>query len=304
MLSGLAAEGTLEIGVVQLPPLVIAGQPARAHTQGLEIVARAYYVTARREDVQPKRAMLLRTAPGRPDWVCWDITPEQEGRDPSDAVLLDHPGGLQAGGSRLWIPLAESRRGGRSVIRAYDLAELEPGQPARAAFEFGVDDHVGAVAICEAHGRLFGASWDTASVYCWDFEGRQRAVWSGAELAGLGLGIAPGPTGRPGLAVQDWKFVGDRLFASGLLRSSTADSRPVESWLLALPCGFRTAGEVRRVRLPERDRTNLAREGMAIADGVVHFLPEDLGATNRLFRVSLVGLDVRARTVFIPPVQR
>lgn len=277
--------------IVPLPPLQIAGQPARAHTQGIEIVAGAFYVTARREDVQPKRAVLLRTVPGEGDWSCWDITPATEGRGAGNTVLLDHPGGFQASAGRLWIPLAESRRGGRSLIRAYDLAELVPGKPARVAVEFPVDDHIGALAVSGQRGLLIGASWDTASVYHWDFEGKQRRVLSDTALGALGLGAASGPDGRPGVAVQDWKIVGDRLFASGLRRSTTPGSGALESWLLSLPCDLEPKGDLRRVRLPEPAGTNLAREGIAIVDGVAHFLPEDLGPTNRLFRVPLVRLD-------------
>jgi len=34
----------------------------------------------------------------------------------------------------------------------------------------------------------------------------------------------------------------------------------------------------------------LAREGMAISADKVYFLPEDLGASNRLFRISAADL--------------
>ncbi len=78
-------------GVIPLPPLVIDGQSARVHTQGLEIVDKYYYVTARREDVVPKRALLLRTEGTY--WQVWDITPKASG---GSASLLDHPGGMLA----------------------------------------------------------------------------------------------------------------------------------------------------------------------------------------------------------------
>ena len=45
------------------------------------------------------------------------------------------------------------------------------------------------------------------------------------------------------------------------------------------------------VILPLQQETELAHEGMAIADGIAHFLPEDLGATNRVFSVPLVELE-------------
>ncbi len=55
--------------IVPLPPLRIAGQASRAHTQGLELVASDYYVSARQEDGHPARALLLRTRPSR--WVTY-----------------------------------------------------------------------------------------------------------------------------------------------------------------------------------------------------------------------------------------
>lgn len=292
---GQALEAALplaRIEVTPLPPLAIAGQPARAHTQGLEIVAGAYYVTARREDVQPKRALLLRTAPGRSHWVVWDITPDTPAPAASSGEngLLDHPGGLQAGGGRLWIPVAESRRGGRTLIRAYAMNELDPDKPATPAFEFAVDDHIGALAVSTTPGLLVGASWDTERVYFWDLGGRHKRTLSGTALAAWDLGVAAGPEGHPGVAVQDWKIVGERLFGSGLRRAGNARATDSESWLLSIPPSFDTGANVGKALLPRPDGVGLAREGMAIADGMVHFLPEDLGATNRAFRIALNGL--------------
>ena len=115
----------LVIEEVRLPPLRIQGQPARAHTQGMEMDAGKFYVTARRDDVRPKRALLLRTNPSGADWEIWDITPlDARG----ELTTLDHPGGIQSDGTRLWIPLAESKRDGRSIIRAFPVSDLVVGQ--------------------------------------------------------------------------------------------------------------------------------------------------------------------------------
>src|SRR4030095_11882925 len=46
----------LRVETVQIPPLRIKGQAARAHTQGLEVLDGKYYVTARREGDRAKRA--------------------------------------------------------------------------------------------------------------------------------------------------------------------------------------------------------------------------------------------------------
>jgi len=53
----------LAVETVRLPSLRIDHQPAKAHTQGLKLVDGKYYVTARRDDVRPKRALLLRSDP-------------------------------------------------------------------------------------------------------------------------------------------------------------------------------------------------------------------------------------------------
>ena len=119
----------LAVDVVNLPPLRIEGRPARAHTQGLELAGGKYYVTARRDDVRPRRALLLRTDPAATGWDVWDITP----MDAQGAVTgLDHPGGMQSDGTRLWIPVAESKRNSRAMIRAFLLADLEARPTAQA----------------------------------------------------------------------------------------------------------------------------------------------------------------------------
>ena len=281
----------LAVDVISLPPLRIQGQPAKAHTQGLELVGGKFYVTARRDDVRPRRAFLFRTTAERTQWDAWDITPV----DAAHAVTgLDHPGGMQSDGTRLWIPLAESKRNGRSLIRAFPVEELVADKPLKPVLEFPVSDHIGAVAVSVERGILFGANWDTEKVYVWDLTGGLQRILDGDELKPRGLGVAAGVERREGVAVQDWKIVGDLLFASGLLRA--AGSAPVSS--VSRVCWFERFLEhdFQRgtVPLPRRDGTELAREAMAISAGIVYFLPEDLGPTNRLFRASLAELRERA----------
>ena len=283
----------LAVDVVSLPPLRIEGQPAKAHIQGLELAGGEYYMTARRDDVRPRRALLLRTDTAGTDWEVWDITP----MDTQDAVpVLDHPGGMQSDGTRLWIPLAESRRNGRSIIRAFLLADLEAGRRLKPVFEFPVSDHIGAVAVSTKHGLLFGANWDTERVYVWDLKGHLQRTLRGDELEARGLGVVAGLEGRAGVAVQDWKVVGDRLFASGLFRSP----KPATVSPASRVCWFEhfLEPDFQRwtVTLPRRDGIELGREAMAISGGSVYLLPEDLGASNRLFRVSLAELMKRGTT--------
>ena len=274
----------VNVDVVELPSLRIEGRLAQAHTQGLELVDGKYYVTARRDDVAPKQALLLRTGPTRTDWDVWDITPP---RPACAEATLDHPGGMQSDGRRLWIPLAESKRNGRSLIRAFSLADLKAGSQLKPVVEFPVNDHIGALAVSIERGELFGANWDTEKVYVWDLKGNQRRILSGDELKARALGVVTGIEARTGVAVQDWKIVGDRLFASGLFRppeTATASAASRLSWFERfLERDFRRW----TVTLPRQDGTELANEAMAVSKGFVYFLPEDLGTSNRLFRVSL-----------------
>lgn len=280
--------GDQSFSVTGLPPLRIESGPAKAHTQGLEIVGGQVYVTARREDLQPKRALLLRTAFGRKEWDTWDITP----MNPEGLSVLDHPGGMQSDGEHLWIPLSESKRNGHSLIRRYSISELIPGQAAVPGFEFGVSDHIGAVAVSKEDGIILGASWDTATVYVWDFNGRLKRTLAPGELAARRLGVSAGGTNsRAGLAVQDWKFVGGELFASGLFRGPGMDPDSSQSQFVRYRSFLEPTFERHATPLSKQGRTELAHEGMGVFEGIAYFLPEDLGPTNRLFRARLSGLS-------------
>ena len=285
-----AAPHDLPLSIISLPPLRIDGQPAKAHTQGLELISTNFYVTARRDDVQPKRALLLRTAANRADWDAWDITP----LDPQGKLTaLDHPGGMQSDGDHLWIPLAESRRNGRSLIRRYPVAALFPGKPAQPKFEFTVADHIGALAVPTQRDIILGANWDTQKIYVWDFSGRLQRTLTDAELATRKMGVVNDPNDpnrRVGLAVQDWKLVGNHLYASGLFRGPGADPALPQSHLVSFTSFLEPQFKRISIPLPKQGETELAHEAMAISDGLVYFLPDDLGITNRIFRVPLTNL--------------
>jgi hypothetical protein len=294
--SGQACAADLAFEEIRLPPLRIHGQAAKAHTQGLELVAGKCYVTARRDDVRPKRALLLRSEPASVDWDVWDLTPVDAH---GEVTPLDHPGGMQSDGARLWIPLAESKRSSRSVIRAYKLADLTTGAQLKADFEFPVNDHVGAVAVSADHQLLFGANWDTERVFVWDFKGRLQRMLAGEELQARGLGVVAGPQVRAGVAVQEWKFVGERLYASGLFRTPRSPTVATENRLISFTGFLKPDFQGQTVTVPRQKGIMLAREAMAISNGMIYFLPEDLGATNRLFRVRLP--DLMQRGAAMPP---
>ena len=273
----------MKLEVIKLPALRVDGHAATAHTQGLEIAGRSYYVTGRREDVRPKRALLLRTEKGGSNWDLWDITPAAPVRA---ATALDHPGGMQSDGKRLWIPIAESRPKSYSIIRAFSLAGIAVNQPLKPDVEFHVKDHIGAVAVDAGRALVIGANWDTEVVYVWDLAGHLKRTLTGSALALRGLGVA---NQNSGVAVQDWKVIGDRLFASGLLKKAEPASLSSSRWISFtnfLESDFRRMA----VALPLRDGTELAREAMAFSEGSIHFLPEELGASKRLFRLPMTTL--------------
>ncbi len=268
--------------MLPLPPLLTDGQPARAHTQGLEFVGTNLYVTARLETTVPKRPLLLRTSIAGNRWDSWDLSVKNAD---GTATRMDHPGGLQSDGQRLWVPVSESVRHGQTMIRAYSLAQCLPGEPLRPEVEFRVSDHIGAIAVGPE--GLLGASWDTETVYVWSLDGQLQHTLMGSDLKARGLGSVSGSSAYSGLAVQDWKFWDGRLWASGLVKNREASRSSSSARLLIITELLKPEFRVRTIELPRMGQIELAQEAMGITDKFVSFIPEDLGATNRMFRAPL-----------------
>lgn len=268
--------------IVPLPPLVLNGTPATAHTQGVEFAGDSIFVTARREDVSPNRALLLRTTLHAATWDAWDITPTGPRVEPS---TLNHPGGFQSDGTRLWVPVAESMRRGKTQIRVYSLDALKPGQEPKPELEFAVDDHIGALAVSPKRGRVVGASWDTERVYVWDLAGNLVQTLGAPELKARDLGASRDDPARAGLTVQDWKFDGDRLLASGLYKGPGDAMKAPRSRLMQFERFFEPGFTKVASIVPLHSKVELGHEAMGLKDGVVHVLPHDLGPTNRLYRL-------------------
>jgi len=299
MRSGIA--GPFPVEELPLPPLAIAGVTAKAHTQGLELVGEHFYVTARRDDLRPRQALLLRAQLGAAAWDLWDLTPEKVAGLRPEGVQ-DHPGGLQFDGERLWIPLAESRRGGQTVIGAFSPAALDPSRPAKPEIQFVVEDHIGALAVSQSRQELWGASWDTEAVYVWNLQGRLLRQLSHTELKVRQLGVAVGRDPRSGLAVQDWKVVGDRLYAVGLFKHPVGPSLSPRSRLLLLDRYWAEDHVLRSIVLDRHQGIELGQEGMALDRDRIYFLPQDLGATNRLLRIRFQHLGCSAVRAYSPPL--
>jgi len=113
---------------------------------------------------------------------------------------------------------------------------------------------------------------------------------TGGELSIRGLGIAGAEGGRTGIAVQDWKITKQGLFASGLSKSTRANQNLASSRLVILEDALAPDFKRREIILPRYNGVELGREAMSVSDDNIYVLPEDLGATNRLFRISKADL--------------
>jgi hypothetical protein len=107
---------------------------------------------------------------------------------------------------------------------------------------------------------------------------------SGADLGERGLG-PHSISNRPGVAVQDWKFVENQLFAAGLVMGPLPGNIRNRSRLVLFNDFLEDKFRVSTVSLPLQDGVEVAREGMAISEASAFFLSEDLGQSNRLFRL-------------------
>jgi hypothetical protein len=125
-----------------------------------------------------------------------------------------HPGGMDFDGTAFWIPCAEYRPDSTSSVY-----RLQPGEAPQRVFD--VDDHVGAMARCGAHGDLVGWSWGSRRFYRWSVDGQlqtarvnpgffvdhQDCQWldTGHLLCGgvAEVGLASGPGWLGGLGLLD-----------------------------------------------------------------------------------------------------
>jgi len=267
-----------------LPPLVIDRKPVKAHTQGLLLTKDGLFVTARRDDVKPRRSLLLwlrgDTRQKIESWTkIWDVTPTS--LPPGWENGLDHPGGLDSDGENLWIPLSHSRRDGKTLLRQFSIrALLETGEAAPRT-TITVDDHIGAVAVSRDPVRLFGASWNTDYTYTWSPDGSHSTI----SLRDAFVRGSPDWSN----AVQDWKVQGRWLIASGIDKSSSRPRNRPRAVIQAID--LETRRLVSELRLPRRLLVGPdTREGMAIFDDHVWLIPGDLGKTNRLYRFPLSEL--------------
>jgi len=217
-------------------------QFATYHVQGLELTEQFYFVTS--VDKEQNRGWLFKI-----DRQNAKLNSKIE---LTDSTLI-HPGGLQFDGHYLWIPNAEYKSQGRTMIYGVDPNSLE------MCTSFPVDDHIGAIAS-DGKKLLYGVNWDALHFYTWDFDGHQ-------------LNRIDSPTS---MAYQDIKYFAGKLLCSGHKDDdSVIDIIDPENWTL-----------LKRIDLPQDVWKNtLSREGMTF-DGNLYFLPDD-GLDSRILIFAL-----------------
>jgi len=217
-------------------------QFATYHVQGLELTEQFYFVTS--VDKEQNRGWLFKI-----DRQNAKLNSKIE---LTDSTLI-HPGGLQFDGHYLWIPNAEYKSQGRTMIYGVDPNSLE------MCTSFPVDDHIGAIAS-DGKKLLYGVNWDALHFYTWDFDGHQ-------------LNKIDSPTS---MAYQDIKYFAGKLLCSGHKDDdSVIDIIDPENWTL-----------LKRIDLPQDVWKNtLSREGMTF-DGNLYFLPDD-GLDSRILIFAL-----------------
>ena len=260
-------------GEDRLASVEVDGEVVRIHTQGLSVTESRFFVTGRLEK-HPKRALLLSfDRVGSRKYEVLDITPPE-----LKGELLDHPGGFDRSvDGAYWIPISTSHRKGPTKICQYHIDGRVPLSKAELRSSFVVDDHIGAL-CCLNDGALVGANWDTNEIYVWNTKGEEKLrVKQALTLA----------KGNPHVAVQDWKHFDSRMNLAiiGGLDKSAGESQAIIMVADVL------RGHVHEIhRLPQL--TGVARpitnEGLAVYDGKLYLLPEDIGRGAKVLRYRIL----------------
>ncbi len=266
-----------------LPTVHINGLEAVIHTQGLFVTKDHYYVTGRLE-TESKRAFFLRF--NRQDLKRYeyiDITPVST---PGTEKTLDHPGGFDFAQGSFWIPVALSKPRGPSVILRIEMRPQEPLTNWSPQIGFLVNDHIGAICYEPATRTLYGANWDTRSVYAWETSGKLKKKIDRDQLVRDNADWQ--------LAVQDWKPAADGFFASpgviivgGIDKSPT---RPTDASVAVVEfLDLAQQKSLSRVRMPSITgvRRPITNEGLAWHGSLLFLLPEDIGRGAKILRFRM-----------------
>lgn len=192
--------------------------------------------------------------------------------------MLDHPGGFDSDGENLWIPISQSRRNGKTMVRKFSIRSLIDKGDATPTESITINDHIGAIAVSRGTKRLFGANWDTLLAYELSVDGNPMQHYERNSF------IRNFPNWS--IAVQDWKVHEGFLIASGLDKSSKLLAGRTRSLIQLI--NFKTRQIMAELRLPRHHESgNFTREGMSVFDEHIWLLPDDLEEENKLYRFAL-----------------
>ncbi len=77
-----------------------------------------------------------------------------------------HPGGIDFGGRKVWVPVAEYRPNSDAIVYTIDPDTY------RVTEEFRYADHVGGVVRDKTTGKVHGVSWGSRTLFTWTRNGR------------------------------------------------------------------------------------------------------------------------------------
>jgi hypothetical protein len=145
---------------------------------------------------------------------------DASGRLLADVTLgeksIYHPGGIDYDGTDIWVPVAEYRPNGKSIVYRVDPQTLK----ATEVFRWG--DHIGAVVHDTDDRTLHGASWGSRRFYRWKLDAERRLSNR------VQRGEAPRTLNSSHYVdYQDCKYVGQRrMLCTGVTELRTAPGAP------------------------------------------------------------------------------
>lgn len=144
------------------------------HPQGMVKIGDVFYVSSVEVRVPPKRlaardgAYDRDTGEGTGHLFKISSTGQLLADVPLGEGAIYHPGGIDYDGVHIWVPVAEYRPNGRSMVYRVSPETMT----ATKAFTF--DDHLGGIVHDTAARALHGVSWGSRRFYRWALDGSGR----------------------------------------------------------------------------------------------------------------------------------
>lgn len=267
---------------IPLPAVTIDGQVAKIHSQGLFVTDKHFLVTGRLE-TKPKRALLLRFSRDATQHVEYlDITQEN-----IDGETLDHPGGFDVDAKGLFqIPLSTSHRRGPAMIQGFRIDADRPLAESKIETTVKLDDHVGAISCVGT--KMLGANWDTLTVHIIEGGALKSSIKQQDTLI----------AGNPMVAVQDWKSIRNPITGSveqvilgGIVKSDQPRAAIQFIDVRSLDNTYGKVVEAHRFQTRDDVSRPITNEGLALHDGSLYLLPEDIGAGAKVLRYSIETVE-------------